>query len=183
VDEGDGGFDQLAVSAGGATVGEDGGVLESHADIAQPSWHSRRRGARDTSAMASENAELVRTALEAFNREGIDAIADLVHPDFETTTPASLSVEPDTYRGPDGLRRWMDAWGDTMDAIRFEVDELVDAGDHVVAVTRLVARSHTTGIELEQGVAMMWTLRDGRAAGMQAFATREEALRAAGLEA
>ena len=47
----------------------------------------------------------------------------------------------------------------------------------------MVARSHTTGIELEQGVAMMWTLRDGRAAGMQAFATREEALRAAGLEA
>ena len=44
-----------------------------------------------------------------------------------------------------------------MDEVRFDVDELVDAGDRVVAVTRLVARSHTTGLEFEQGVAMVWT--------------------------
>ncbi len=132
--------------------------------------------------MATENVELVRAALEAFNREGIDAIADRVHADFETTTPSSLAVEPDTYRGPDGLRRWMDAWGDTMDEIRFDVDELIDADDRVVAVSRLVARSRTTGLELEQGVTLVWTLRDGRAVRMDPYATREEGLRAVGLE-
>src|SRR3954449_515896 len=113
--------------------------------------------------MSQENVELVRSAMESFNLEGVDGIADLIHPDFETTTPASLSVEPDTYRGPEGVRRWFDAWGGTMDEVRFDVDELVDAGDRVVAVTRMVARSRTTGLEFEQGVAMVWTLRDGRA--------------------
>ena len=133
--------------------------------------------------MSSENVELMRAALEEFNRAGIDAIADRVHPDFETTTPASMSVEPDTYRGPEGLRRWMDAWGDAMDEVRFEVDELLDADDeHVIAVTRLVARSRTTGLELEQRLAMVWRLRDGRADSLRVYATREEARRSVGLE-
>jgi ketosteroid isomerase-like protein len=132
--------------------------------------------------MSSENVELVRAALQQFNREGIDAVARNIHPDFETTTPSSLAVEPDTYRGPEGIRRWMDAWGDTMDEIRFEVDELVDAGDRVVAITRLVARSRTTELEFQQGVAMVWTLRDGLAVGMDPYGTRDEALLAVGLE-
>jgi ketosteroid isomerase-like protein len=131
--------------------------------------------------MSSENVELVRAALQQFNREGIDAVARNIHPDFETTTPSSLAVEPDTYRGPEGIRRWMDAWGDTMDEIRFEVDELIDAGDRVIAMTRLMARSASTGIELEQGVAMVWTLRNGRAVRMDPYATRDEALAAAGI--
>ena len=126
--------------------------------------------------------QLVRTAMESFNLDGVDAIAEQIHPDFETTTPASLSVEPDTYRGPEGVRRWFDAWEGTMDEVRFDVDELLDAGDQVVAVSRMIARSHTTGLELEQAVALVWTLRDGRAVRLDPFATREEALRVVGLE-
>jgi ketosteroid isomerase-like protein len=132
--------------------------------------------------MSQENVEIVRAAMESFNLEGVDAIAEHIDPDFETTTPSSLAVEPDTYRGPEGVRRWFDAWEGTMDEIRFDVDELVDAGDRVVAVTRLVARSHTTGLEFEQGVTMVWTLRDGRAVRLDPYATRAEALRVVGLE-
>lgn len=132
--------------------------------------------------MSTENVQLVRTAMESFNLDGVDAIADQISPDFETTTPPSLSVEPDTYRGPEGVRRWFDAWEGTMDEVRFDVDELVDAGDRVIAVSRMVARSHTTGIEVEQAVALVWTLRDGRAVRLDPYATREEAVRAVGLE-
>jgi ketosteroid isomerase-like protein len=132
--------------------------------------------------MSTENVELVRTTMESFNLDGVDAITDQISPDFETTTPPSLSVEPDTYRGPQGVRRWFDAWEGTMDEVRFDVDELVDAGDRVVAVSRMVARSHTTGLEVEQAVALVWTLRDGRAVRLDPYATREEAVRAVGLE-
>ncbi len=132
--------------------------------------------------MSSENVRLVRTTMEAFNLAGVDAVAAQISPDFETTTPPSLSVEPDTYRGPEGVRRWFDAWEGTMDEVRFDVDELVDAGDRVIAVSRMVARSHTTGIEVEQAVALVWTLRDGRAVRLDPYATREEAVRAVGLE-
>jgi ketosteroid isomerase-like protein len=132
--------------------------------------------------MSTENVELVRTTMKSFNLDGVDAITDQISPDFETTTPPSLSVEPDTYRGPQGVRRWFDAWEGTMDEVRFDVDELVDAGDRVIAVSRMVARSHTTGLEVEQAVALVWTLRDGRAVRLDPYATREEAVRAVGLE-
>src|SRR5436305_15342537 len=132
--------------------------------------------------MSEENVQIVRTTMEFFNLEGLDAIIDRFDPSFETTTPPSLSVEPDTYRGPDGVRRWWDAWEGTIDALRFELDEAIDAGDRVVAVTRMVARSRTTGIEFEQAVTMVWTIRDGRAARLDAYPTREEGLRAAGVD-
>src|ERR1700716_2020146 len=132
--------------------------------------------------MTEENVQLVRTAMEAFNLDGVDAIAEQIPPAFETTTPASLSVEPDTYRGPEGVRRWFDAWEGTMDEVRFDVDELLDAGDQVVAVSRMIARSHTTGLELEQAVSLVWTIRDGRAVRWDSSPTRPEALQAAGLE-
>ena len=132
--------------------------------------------------MSQENVEIVRTVMESFNLKGVDAIAEQIHPDFETTTPPSLAVEPDTYRGPEGVRRWFDAWEGTMEEVRFDVDELVDAGDRVIAVSRMVARSHTTGIEVEQAVALVWTLRDGRAVRLDSYATRDEAVQAVGLE-
>lgn len=132
--------------------------------------------------MSAENVARVREAIEAFNERGIDAIGDLIAPDFETSTPPALSVEPDTYRGPEGVRRWMESWGDTMSEVRFEIDDLIDAGDRVVVELRLVARSSSTGIELEQPQTQVWTVDGaGRATRMEAFAARAEALRAAGL--
>src|SRR5436305_10864147 len=133
--------------------------------------------------MSEENVQIVRTTMEFFNLEGLDAIIDRFDPSFETTTPPSLSVEPDTYRGPEGVRRWFDAWAGTIDALRFEVDETIDAGNRVIAVCRMIARSRSTGLELEQGLTMVWTIRDGRAVRLDPYATREEALRAVGLEA
>ena len=41
--------------------------------------------------MSQENVEIVRTAMESFNLKGVDAIAEQIHPDFETTTPPSLA--------------------------------------------------------------------------------------------
>lgn len=131
--------------------------------------------------MSQRNVEIVRTTMQSFNLEGFDEVIKRIDPEFETTTPASLSVEPDTYRGPEGVRRWFDAWEGTIDALRFDVDETIDAGDQVIAVCRMVARSRTTELEFEQAVTMVWTIRDGRAIRLDPYATREEALRAVGL--
>ena len=43
-------------------------------------------------------------------RERIEGSSPLIHSDFEATTPPSLASEPDTYRGPDGIRRWFDSF-------------------------------------------------------------------------
>ena len=57
-----------------------------------------------------------------------------------------------------------------------------EAGDAVVAVVRLTARGKTTGIPVEQLIAQVWTIRDGRALRAQTFPHLSEALAAAGID-
>jgi ketosteroid isomerase-like protein len=128
-----------------------------------------------------ENVDIVRSGYEVLDTGGVDAFLDFIHPDFETTTPAALSAEPDTYRGHDGLRRYFDSFYEAMEEIRFEPREIVDLGeDRVMADTVLHARGRATGIETEQSLFMVWTLRDGKAYRLEAFATEDEAREEAG---
>jgi ketosteroid isomerase-like protein len=128
--------------------------------------------------MSRENVDTVRRGFEVLREQGIEALLDFVDPEFETTTPPELTVEPATYRGHDGLRRYFDSFYEAMEEVRFEPEEFIDAGERVVVSTRLVARGRETGIEAEQRVVMVWTLRDGKVLRVAPYATKEEALAA-----
>jgi ketosteroid isomerase-like protein len=132
--------------------------------------------------MSSENVELLRSMLDAYNERGVEAMLPYIDPDFEVTVPPSLSVEPDTYRGHEGMRHYFESFADVMDEVRFEAGAFVDAGDRVVATTRLAARARETGLEVEQHVFQVWTVRDGRAVKAEVYPTKAEALRAVGLD-
>jgi uncharacterized protein len=133
--------------------------------------------------MSQRNVELLRTALAAYNETGPEAIFSLIDADFVATIPSSLSVEPDSYHGIDGMRRYFELWSEVMDEVRFFPLEFIDAGDRVVMPSRVVARSRETGLELEQHVVQVWTIRDGRALSVEAYPTKAEALRAIGIDA
>jgi ketosteroid isomerase-like protein len=133
--------------------------------------------------MSRQDVELVRAMLETLNQGGVEAALDHIHPDFEGATPPELSPEPDTYRGHEGVRRYFAGFEGVMEEVRWEEDELIDAGDEcVVAGIRLVTRSVATRLELELAVWQVCTLRDGKVFRIDAFAEREDALRAAGVE-
>jgi ketosteroid isomerase-like protein len=133
--------------------------------------------------MSREDVDNVRRGFEALGRDGVEALLDFIDPEFETTTSPELSVEPSTYRGHEGLRRYFDSFYEVMEEIRFEPEEFIDAGERVVVPMRLVARGRGTGIEAEQRLAMVWTLREGKAVRLDTYATKAEALAAAGLPA
>jgi ketosteroid isomerase-like protein len=134
--------------------------------------------------VASDNVEIVERGMEAFNERGIDGILPLLHPDFEATTPPELASEPDTYRGPDGIRRWFDSFEEVMDEIRWDPSRFSDAGDGRVLVEfTLRARGRTTGLDFGQEAVMVWSLRDGRASRLDLYPTLEQALRAVENEA
>jgi ketosteroid isomerase-like protein len=63
-----------------------------------------------------------------------------------------------------------------------EVEELIDAGDKVVAVIRVTGRGRVSGIEIEYSPAGVWTIRDGRIVRVVWFVARDDALEAAGVE-
>ena len=51
----------------------------------------------------------------------------------------------------------------------------------VVVLARLIGEARASGVHLERDVAHVWTLKEGRVTGIQAYLDREEALEAAGL--
>jgi ketosteroid isomerase-like protein len=128
--------------------------------------------------MSSRNVEIIRGGFEALSEGGVDALMPLIHPEFEMTTPANLAAEPDTYRGPEGVRRYFDSFYDAMDEVRFEPGKLREAGERVIAQSTLIARGRATGIEAKQQVVLVWTLRDELVIRVEVFATLEEALEA-----
>jgi ketosteroid isomerase-like protein len=129
--------------------------------------------------VSDDDIALVRAGFEALSEQGVEGLIPLIHPDFEVTTPPGLAAEPDTYRGPDGVRRYFDSFYDAMDEIRFEPREFLAAGGRVIVPVTLTARGRTTGLEARQELVMAWTLRDGRATRVEVFATLDEAREAA----
>jgi ketosteroid isomerase-like protein len=67
-----------------------------------------------------------------------------------------------------------------MEEIRFEPNEIREAGEKVVVDLTLRARGKSTGLEVEQRIAQVWELRNGKAISVEVFATMAEALDAAG---
>ena len=131
--------------------------------------------------MSSENVEIIRRGFEGVNRVGMEALLDLMHPDFEATVSPELSVEPDTYRGEEGMRRYFAAFEGVMEDVHFDADELIGSGDKVFVSMRLTAKGMGTGIEVEQRAYQVWTMRDGKALRADSFGDRSDALEAAGL--
>ena len=128
--------------------------------------------------MSSENVDSVRRGFELLSEQGVEAMLEFVDPEFEVTTPPEFTVEPSTYRGHDGLRRYFDSFYEVMEEVRFEPEEFIAAGEQVVVPMRLVARGRGTGIEADQRLVQVCTLRDGKILRIDIYATREEALAA-----
>jgi ketosteroid isomerase-like protein len=137
---------------------------------------------RDTArAMSRENVEIIRRGYAHFIATG-DFLVEDVDPDFVWDMSTFRGwPERQTYVGIEGAREFMTSWLEAWEDWQIEVEELVDAGERVVAIVRQRGRSKTTGLPVDMRFAMVWTLRNGKQMRMQMYADSEEALEAAGL--
>jgi ketosteroid isomerase-like protein len=129
---------------------------------------------------AESNVEILQRAYAKLREGGPDAILEFIDPKFEAVAPPELSVEPQTYRGHEGVKRWFDSFYDAVDEVRIEPEEYIDAGEHVVTPIRIVVKGHESGIEVAQPVTFLWTMRSGRAVKLQPYPDKQAALRALG---
>jgi ketosteroid isomerase-like protein len=83
--------------------------------------------------------------------------------------------------GRDALRDHYRQWEEAFEALRMEVEELIDAGDRVVACVRWIGQMKDSDAEIDIRYAIVFTTRDGKIATGREYFTREEALEAAGL--
>lgn len=56
----------------------------------------------------------------------------MMDPDIEWHVPPILP-DPATYRGHEGVKQFFETWNETFDDFEVYIEELIDAGDQVVA--------------------------------------------------
>jgi ketosteroid isomerase-like protein len=131
--------------------------------------------------MAQENVELVRHFFAAYDRDGPDGLAEFWHPDINWRAAEGALDDVGLMEGADAMRDYYRQWEETFEKIRAEVEELIDAGDRVVAVVRGIGRMKESDAEVDIRYAIVFTIRDGKIAQGREYFTRDEALEAAGL--
>src|SRR4051794_16645387 len=112
--------------------------------------------------MSQENVETIRRANEALNAGDRDrALADY-HPDVEWNDRAHAPDSPETVRGLPALRAIWDQWEHAFDDFAADIEELVDAGRYVVALTRWHARGKSSGVLIDVRQADVFELDNGK---------------------
>ena len=131
--------------------------------------------------MSQENVEIVQRAYRAINGGDLDALRDLVAADVEVDASA-VFVDQGTFRGPDGLTEFIEGlraiWGPSF---RSQPEEVIEHEDRVLVTARASGTGQGSGVPAETVRTHVWTIRDGKIARFKTFASRAEALEAAGL--
>lgn len=129
--------------------------------------------------MSAENLQLVRVVHDGWARGDFGVGSELYSADFAWDQHAE-AVEPGSRRGV-GVRAALLNIFEVYDDYRVEAEEFIDGGDQVVVVVRNTGVAKTSGIELDQTFAFVWTVRERRLVRLQVFTDRDDALRTAGL--
>jgi ketosteroid isomerase-like protein len=133
--------------------------------------------------MSQENVEIVRAAMEAWNRGDWDGTLKHTAPDFVLDNSMNSGDWRGVHRGADDVKR---AWGlltEAWQSVRIEVSEFIEADEGVV-VTR--QKAHFVG---RDGIVLpgptrsgwLWKLRAGKIVFVATYNDLNEALEAAGL--
>jgi ketosteroid isomerase-like protein len=131
--------------------------------------------------MTEENVEIVRRALEAFNREGVEAAMQYFDTEVEWLGPPEW-LEEHLYKGHDGIRRSALLWNESFEEFRIDPQKLIDAGDQVVALAYQRGRSKGSANWIASQIAYVWTVRNRLGVRVQVYFSWEQALKAVGLD-
>ena len=136
--------------------------------------------------MSQENVEIVRKLFEAVARRDTATVLSLYDPDFEWDGSrhrwSELMRGKSVFRGHEELRKWGRNYYEAWENLDDDIEELIDAGDQVISIVTTRARGRASGIDVEwKENAGVWTLQDGKIVRVVWFATRADALEAAGV--
>ena len=129
------------------------------------------------------NREIVTRGYETFNAGDIEASLALFDPDIEWHTYIVPGPGGGVYHGHDGVRElWTEAKR-VFGGFKNIPERLFDAGDRIVAFVRIEGVGAKSGVAVQARIAHVHTIRDGKVIRVESFEDRDEALRAAGIEA
>ena len=130
--------------------------------------------------MSQENVERMGAVMEAFNQGDGKAFDRLLAGDAKIV-PVRAALEGTIYRGPDAGTQYCAAVSQSWDNLRWEVEEIRDGDDWVLALGHIQGEGRDSGAAIDATGGWLANFTEGRIARFQTFANRTEALEAAGL--
>jgi ketosteroid isomerase-like protein len=127
--------------------------------------------------MAQENVEVIRRTIEGLNNWDQDPANFDPRVEYRTQPDGPNFT---TYHGMTGLARSQRSVREAWKSVRAEPREFIEGDEVIVALVHFELRSHS-GVDLEVDQGWAYWMRDGRIRRMEQYATKEEALEAAGL--
>jgi ketosteroid isomerase-like protein len=127
-----------------------------------------------------EQIEIVRRALDAWNRGDVDAMVAETAPDGEYAI-SELNPNSRLLRGRDEIADYLRDWHDTVHGLHYELAELRDAGDSVVVLGTMSGRVGADGPEITAELAFVLRFDGTVVVRTEEYLDTRDALAAAGL--
>jgi ketosteroid isomerase-like protein len=131
--------------------------------------------------MSQGNVDLIRAMYDAYERGDYEAALSFMDDEIEFVGPPDISGDGEPIRGTEGTRRAVARWLASWESYRFELRDLVEVGERVVATGWQSGRGRGSGAEVSEEIFSVWTMREGKIVGQSMFRDRQQALDAAGL--
>jgi ketosteroid isomerase-like protein len=134
--------------------------------------------------MSQENVEVVRRVYEAAARGDTAAVFALYDPDIEwDASRTSRGVMTGrVVHGRDALLKWLREWYEVWETIDDDLEGLIEANDDtIISIMVQRGRGRASGVEVEDRLATVWTISEGKVTRVVWFPTEEEARQAVGL--
>jgi ketosteroid isomerase-like protein len=133
--------------------------------------------------MSRERVEAILRAYEAINRGAPEESGLSLSADFEFLPPPMLP-DTDVVRGGESLIAFLRGWGETFEDFRLEIEETIDAGDHVVVMAALRGKGRDSGADVHTPTfPIIWTFVGDQVVRMEAQPTRATAMEKLGIDA
>ena len=122
--------------------------------------------------------EVVKKAIDAFNRHDTEAMLALGSDDFVYDWTRSIAPNRGIYRGLSGIVEFVEDQWSAFEEIMIEPSEFLARGCHVVVPATVRGRGRG-GVAVHARSAQLFTFDDGRLMRITLFQRRDEALAAA----
>jgi len=126
--------------------------------------------------MSQANVETLRTAIASGPAALLARLHEEVEWDYVGAFPEAV-----TYHGPEQVAEFFREWASGFDDFGFEADEIVDAGESVLVRLHQWGRGKGTGAQVESRTWQVFRFRAGKIVHCRGYATKIEALEAAGV--
>ncbi len=126
----------------------------------------------------ASNLELVRSAIDAYNRRDVGALCELMTPDVNLRPPVFvLTVR--AYRGHAGIEEWLRDVDESFSTAQIHPLEMRDLGDRVLALTEFEVEGAESRLAFGSELGLVCEVADGRISTWFGFFNHAEAIAAA----